>query len=128
MINKLLAVIRRNPGSTRVFSQSVMLASALGVVVTFIDGQLNGWPVVTWLLGYATATTALELVLRTGRGVAISGGDYQEVADQLDSAAMLIEAANEIDILSGTLRTFTERRAISGLFMFGPLKATRCGS
>lgn len=81
MINELLAILRRKPSSTRGFSHGVLLASLLGVVVTFANGQLEGWPLTTWLIGYLAASAALELVLRTGKRAAVSGGDYQEVAD-----------------------------------------------
>jgi hypothetical protein len=88
-----------------------MLASVLSVLAAFFSGQLGAWLLLTWLLGYVAATVALELALRTGQPALISGGDYREVVSRLGGLAGLIESANVVDLVAGTLKTFTERRA-----------------
>jgi hypothetical protein len=111
VMGKALEALRQRPRSARGFAHSVMLGSVLGVLVSFMSNQLGAWLLVTWLLGYTAATLALELALQAGKRTLISGGDYRNVVSRLGQVETFIAGANSVDLMAGTLKTFTERRA-----------------
>jgi hypothetical protein len=90
----------------------VVIPIVVGLIVTAITEHAGEfvWIVV---LGYVVIGLATELLVRSRAAVrdVVTAGDAYGVTVAIDGSAGMFADATAIDILSGTLRTFTERRA-----------------
>jgi len=111
------ALIRRhaaNAGAARTLFHGVALSGLLGVGATVSAGAAPLSLLLLWLLAYGVLAVVLELILRlvsSWTANVVTAGDYAGAIRGSQIAESLVSPANEIDLLSGTLRTFCERAA-----------------
>lgn len=107
--------IAHRPSGSRQLLHGVLLGTVLGVVATATAGAVPWSLAVIWFLLYLLAALVLELLLMELREAPVShvysGSDYAAVSHALVAVDDLIATSDQIELLSGTLKTFTERSA-----------------
>ena len=92
----------------------IALGGLLGLAVTVTAGGASPWLLLVWASVYGVAALAIELDLRrvdarTGR--VFTAGDNDGVRRVVGPPKALLEAADSVDILAGTLKTFVANNA-----------------
>jgi hypothetical protein len=92
----------------------VALGGLLGLAVTVTAGGAGPWLLVAWAGVYGVAALAIELGIRrvdAQSGRVFTAGDNDGVRRVVGPTEALLEAADSVDILGGTLKTFVEHNA-----------------
>jgi hypothetical protein len=114
-VRRLREFVTEHPSGSRQFLHGVLLGTVLGVVATATAGAIPWSLAVIWFLLYLLAALVLELLLVEPREAPIphvySGSDFAAVSHALMAEDELIATSDRIELLSGTLKTFTERSA-----------------
>lgn len=93
---------------------AIALSGLLGLAVTVTAGGARPWLVLAWAGVYGVAALAIELGLRrvdAQFGRVFTASDNDGVRRVLGPTKALLEAADSVDILGGTLKTFVEHNA-----------------
>lgn len=92
----------------------IALSGLLGLSVTVSAGGARPWLLLAWAAVYGVAALAIELGLRRvdaqSRRI-FTSADNDGVRPVVGPTRALLEAADSVDILSGTLKTFVEHNA-----------------
>jgi hypothetical protein len=102
--------LRRFRGSFHV----IALSGVLGLAATVTAGGASPWLLLAWVAAYGTAALAVELGLRrvdARSGRVLTSGDNDGVRRALGPTKALLDAADSVDILAGTLKSFAQHRA-----------------
>jgi hypothetical protein len=102
--------MRRLRGSFHV----IALSGLLGLAVTVTAGGARPWLLLAWAGVYGVAALAIELGLRrvdAQSGRVFTAGDNDGVRRVVGPTKALLEAADSVDILAGTLKAFVENNA-----------------
>ena len=89
----------------------IALGGLLGLAVTVTPGGARPWLLLAWTGVYGVAALAIELGLRqvdAQYGRVFTAGDNDGVRSVVGPTKALLEAADSVDILGGTLKTFVE--------------------
>jgi hypothetical protein len=92
----------------------IALGGLLGLAVTVTAGGARLWLLLAWAGVYGVAVLAIELGLRrvdAQSGRVFTAGDNDGVRRVVGPTKTLLEAADSVDILAGTLKTFVENNA-----------------
>jgi hypothetical protein len=112
---RVMRVIREHPAGSRQSLHITLVGALLGALVTVSTGSSTWWQMATWTLSYLVLALALELILRAdtaeGRHAAVGSGSDIHALRSLEPINELVARADRIELLSGTLKTFTERSA-----------------
>ena len=114
-MQSLIEFTDKHPAGSRQLLHGVLLSTVLGIAATASIGAAPWWLFVIWLLLYLVVALAFELMLGQRQAAIVhqvrSGSDYEMVARDLEAIDELIGRAQQIELLTGTLKTFTERSA-----------------
>jgi hypothetical protein len=92
----------------------IALGGLLGLAVTVTAGGARPWLLLAWAGVYGVAALAIELGLRRVDAQfsrVFTAGDNDGVRRVVGPTTTLLEAADSVDILAGTLKTFVENNA-----------------
>jgi hypothetical protein len=92
----------------------IALGGLVGLAVTVTAGGAGPWLLLAWAGVYGVAAVAIELGLRrvdAQSGRVLTAGDNEGVRRAVGPTKALLEAADSVDILGGTLKTFVEHNA-----------------
>lgn len=92
----------------------IALSGLLGLAVTVTAGGARPWLLLVWAGVYGVPALAIELGLRRAdarSGRVFTAGDNDGVRRAVGPTNALLEAADSVDILGGTLKTFVEHNA-----------------
>jgi len=105
----------RHPTGSRYFLHTLLPTTVLGVVAAASAGSAPWFIAVIWFLCYLIAALVLELLLRQPQDElvrrVVSGPDAEAVYRSLASVEEMIACSHRVELLAGTLKTFTERSA-----------------
>ncbi|HEX8085007.1 MAG TPA: hypothetical protein VF529_12015 [Solirubrobacteraceae bacterium] len=93
---------------------AIAVSGLLGLAVTVTAGGARPWLLLAWAGVYGVTALAMELGLRrvhARSGRVITASDNDGVRHVLGPTKALLEAADSVDILGGTLKTFVEHNA-----------------
>jgi hypothetical protein len=102
--------VKRMRGSFHV----LMIGALLSLAASVTAGAASPWLLLEWLVAYLGTALVLELSLKQAdlrSGRVLTASDNDGVRYRIDPTSALLDSADHIDILGGTLKTFVEHKA-----------------